>query len=266
MNQPRCELQCSSSCRERSVVEVDDAKVREGLDRDEQEEDADRDAVPAQRSGCVSGAALKRCGAMVPRRAQHRACSRGAPVPAALCASRLITRVQGVGAAHCVGSKPLSSSAAGVGVAGVKSTLAAGAASSAFSPAVSSMRSLWSLRTPHVVSLSAYRWQCKEPSAVRALACKSRTHPCGRAGNTRLRLTRETPTGEYADEAASSAMSNIATRRAIAEVNDGGWDGKRGHNRTKKTQTDRQTDRQTLSRKDEYLQYFGWEKRCGRGV
>lgn len=88
---------------------------------------------------------------------------------------------------YCVGSKPLSSSAAGVGVAGVKSTLAAGAASSAFSPAVSSMRSLWS--------------------------------PCGRAGNTRLRLTRETPTGEYADEAASSAMSNIATRRAIAEVN-----------------------------------------------
>ena len=216
MNQPRCELHCSSSCRERSVVEVDDAKVREGLDRDEQEEDADRDAVPAQRSGCVSGAALKRCGAMVPRRAQHRACSRGAPVPAALCAGRLITRVQGVGAAHCVGSKPLSSSAAGVGVAGVKSTLAAGAASSAFSPAVSSMRSLWSLRTPHVVSLSACRWQCKEPGAVRALACKSRTHPCGRAGNTRLRLTRETPTGEYADEAASSAMSNIATRRAIA--------------------------------------------------
>ena len=64
--------------------------------------------------------------------------------------------------------------------------------------------------------MSACRWQCKEPGAVRALACKSRTHPCGRAGNTRLRLTRETPTGEYADEAASSAMSNIATRRAIA--------------------------------------------------
>ena len=58
--------------------------------------------------------------------------------------------------------------------------------------------------------------ECKRAGAVRALACKSKTHPCGRAGNTRLRLTRETPTGEYADEAASSAMSNIATRRAIA--------------------------------------------------
>ena len=79
-----------------------------------------------------------------------------------------ITRVQGVGGAHCVGSNPLSSSAAGVGVAGVKSTAAAGAASSAFSsafsPAASSMRSLWSLRTPHVVSLSAPLWSAKEPA------------------------------------------------------------------------------------------------------
>ena len=58
--------------------------------------------------------------------------------------------------------------------------------------------------------------ECKRAGAVRALACKRKTHPCGRAGSTRLRLTRETPTGEYADEAASSAMSNIATRRAIA--------------------------------------------------
>ena len=171
LKQTRCELHCFSSYRQRSVVEVDDAKVREGLDHDEQEGDADRDAVPAQRSGCVSGAALKkgaRRRAMVPRRAQHRARSRGAPAPAAPCASRLITRVQGVGGAHCVGSNPLSSSAAGVGVAGVKSTAAAGAASSAvssaFSPAASSMRSLWSLRTPHVVSLSAPLWSAKEPA------------------------------------------------------------------------------------------------------
>ena len=68
---------------------------------------------------------------------------------------------------------------------------------------------------------------------MRALACKRKTHPCGRAGSTRLRLTRETPTGEYADEAASSAMSNIATRRAIA-VDDArlmmsGRGEKRGH-------------------------------------
>ena len=79
--------------------------------------------------------------------------------------------------------------------------------------------------------------ECKRAGAVRALACKSKTHPCGRAGNTRLRLTRETPTGEYADEAASSAMSNIATRRAIAwtkrgygdVANDVAGEEKRGH-------------------------------------
>ena len=76
--------------------------------------------------------------------------------------------------------------------------------------------------------------ECKRAGAVRALACKSKTHPCGRAGNTRLRLTRETPTGEYADEAASSAMSNIATRRAIAvdEARLMMWPGeKRGQSR-----------------------------------
>jgi len=74
--------------------------------------------------------------------------------------------------------------------------------------------------------------ECKRAGAVRALACKRKTHPCGRAGSTRLRLTRETPTGEYADEAASSAMSNIATRRAIAvdEARLMMWPGeKRGH-------------------------------------
>ena len=53
LNQTRCELHCFSSYRQRSVVEVDDAKVREGLDHDEQEGDADRDAVPAQRLGWV---------------------------------------------------------------------------------------------------------------------------------------------------------------------------------------------------------------------
>ena len=44
-----------------------------------------------------------------------------------------------------------------------------------------------------------------------------KTHPCaGRAGITRLRLIRETPAGENADEASSSAISNIATRKLIA--------------------------------------------------
>ena len=59
----RCELHCS--CRRHSVVEVDDAKVREGLDHAEQEEDADRDAVPARRSGCGLGAVQKRCSTML---------------------------------------------------------------------------------------------------------------------------------------------------------------------------------------------------------
>jgi hypothetical protein len=127
-------------------------------------------------------------------------------------------RVQGRGGAHCVGSKPgFSSAAAGAGVAGVKS-MGAGAASSAASSAFSSMRSLWSLRTPHVAPWA--RAACAKSPVLcigsRALVCKSKTHPCGRAGITRLRLIRETPAGEYADEASSSAMSNIITRIAIA--------------------------------------------------
>ena len=53
--------------------------------------------------------------------------------------------------------------------------------------------------------------------------CKSKTHPCGRAcsarGITRLRLVREMPEGEYAEEASSSANTRTATRKAITRDN-----------------------------------------------
>ena len=180
----RCELHCS--CRRHSVVEVDDAKVREGLDHAEQEEDADRDAVPAQRSGCWLGAAQKsaaRCYALVLRRGQLRVNSRCLCARRALCppppqAPSPSLRVQGRGGAHCVGSKPFSSTAAGAGVAGVKS-MGAGAASSAFSSAFSSIRSLWSLRMPHVPFKGARR--CAK-SLVR---CRGVGHWCARAKRTR---------------------------------------------------------------------------------
>ena len=71
---------------------------------------------------------------------------------------------------------------------------------------------------PHVAFKGARRCakslvRCR---GVRVLVCKSKTHPCGRAGITRLRLIRETPAGEYADVASSSAAINITTRKVIA--------------------------------------------------
>ena len=97
-----------------------------------------------------------RCYALVLRRGQLRVDSRCLCARRALCppppqAPSPSLRVQGRGGAHCVGSKPFSSAAAGAGVAGVKSMGAGAASSSAFS----SMRSLWSLRTPHAASMGA---------------------------------------------------------------------------------------------------------------
>ena len=76
----RCELHCS--CRRHSVVEVDDAKVREGLDHAEQEEDAERDAVPAQRSGCwLEATTKKKCSTMLRLGATPWSAPSGQPVP-----------------------------------------------------------------------------------------------------------------------------------------------------------------------------------------
>lgn len=129
-------------------------------------------------------------------------------VPAA---SPKIQRVQGRGGAHCVGSKPFSSAAAGAGVAGVKSMGAGAASSSAFS----SMRSLWSLRTPHAASMGAAAMQrawcgCR---GVRALVLAKRTRaaaePASRgSGSSARRRQVRTPTKRPAAPSATWPRGN----------------------------------------------------------